>query len=177
LVGPREPKRLPSDQLSGGLTPARHRVAGLLSRSSPSSKRDSRSPPVAEPGRPARACIPSAAEGRGTRRAGGAWPPSGMEGGHDQQPAKNPVAFFADVTGPNAVRARPHARGQADIAGRSRPGISSQSPRSVGFITATSARPDRPAISVCPPHRDHLPRQFCHASIPSSGPAAVSAPV
>jgi hypothetical protein len=34
---------------------------------------------------------------------------------------------------------------------RSRPGLSSQSPRSVGFITATSARPDRPRSPAARP--------------------------
>jgi hypothetical protein len=59
--------------------------------------------------------------------------------------------------------------------GPSHPGISSRSPRSSGFITATSARPDRPRS---PPARpgDHLLRQVCHASIPSSAPQPVSEP-
>jgi hypothetical protein len=55
---------------------------------------------------------------------------------------------------------------------RARPGISSPCPKSAGFITATSARPDRPRSPPARHLRDHLPRQGCHASIPSSGAAA-----
>ncbi len=45
----------------------------------------------------------------------------------------------------------------------SHPGISSPSPRSAGFITATSARPDRPRSPPASPPRNHLLRQVCDA--------------
>jgi hypothetical protein len=54
--------------------------------------------------------------------------------------------------------ARPHQSLRKTIAragatySRSRPGLSSQSPRSAGFITATSARPDRPRSPPASPH-------------------------
>jgi hypothetical protein len=50
--------------------------------------------------------------------------------------------------------------------GPSHPGISSPSPRSAGFITAISARPDRPRSPPAAAPRPSAPRQVCHASIP-----------
>jgi hypothetical protein len=56
---------------------------------------------------------------------------------------------------------------------RSSPGLSSPSPRSAGFITTTSARPDRPRSPAARPIAVICPT-VCHASMPpSSAPAGV----
>jgi hypothetical protein len=83
--------------------------------------------------------------------------------------------------------ARPHQSLRKTIAragatySRSRPGLSSQSPRSAGFITATSARPDRPRSPPAAAPRPSAPnssvmRGYRHPALqPASAPESVPA--
>jgi hypothetical protein len=86
------------------------------------------------------------------------------------------VACFARTSATTTLRGLTRVSVATAHAGarysRSHPGVSSQSPRSAGFITATSAPPDRPPSPTAPSHCDHPSRQVCHGSIPSSGVAA-----